>query len=57
MADEGKLIVVKAAIKEVVSKFTYDGIHVGSYITDEELTQVATAAIKASDDYDAAPSI
>jgi hypothetical protein len=54
---EGKLIAVKAAVKEAVSKFNYMGINVGSYITDDEVTQVATAAIKASDDYDNAPSI
>jgi hypothetical protein len=53
----GKLVAVKAAIQKVVNTFTYMGISVGSHITDEELTQVATAAIKAGDDFDNAPSI
>ncbi len=46
-----KLMAVKVAIQKVVNTFTYMGISVGSHITDEELTQVATAAIKAGDDY------
>jgi hypothetical protein len=53
----GRLAAVKVAIKEVVDTFTYMGVHVGSYITDDELTQVAQASIKARDDFDNAPSI
>ena len=53
----GELIAVKLAVQKVVNTFTYMGVSVGSHITDDELTQVATAAIKAMNDFDNAPSI
>lgn len=54
---KAKLLVVKAAIQKVVETFHYMGISVGDHITDDELTQVATAAIKAGDGFDNGPSI
>ena len=52
-----KLTTVKAAIQKVVNTFTYMGISVGSHITDEELTQVANAAIQAGDNFDGGQTI
>jgi hypothetical protein len=51
------LAAVKLAIQNVVNTFTYLGVSVGSHITDDELTKVATAAISALDTVRAAPSI
>ncbi len=53
----GKLLAVKTAIQKVVNTFTYMGVSVGSHITDDELTQVATAAIKAGNDFDNAQTL
>jgi hypothetical protein len=53
----GKLLAVKTAVQKVVNTFTYMGVSVGSHITDDELTQVATAAIKAGVDFDNAQSL
>jgi hypothetical protein len=49
--DPNLVIVVAAAVKAAVSKFTYMGINVGSYVTDDECSQVAIAAIKAAAAY------
>lgn len=53
----GELIAVKAAVHKVVGEFSFKGIKVGSYVTDEEITEVAVAAIKARDEYYSADSI
>lgn len=55
--DPNELAAVEIAIRTSTKDFTYDGINVGSYITDAEITQVATAALVASMNYRAAPSI
>ena len=59
MADikEEEVIVVAAAVKKTAGGFTYMGINVGSYITDDECRQVATAAITALDSLRAAKTI
>ena len=55
--DPNELVAVGIAIKAVVSGFTYDGINVGSYVTDDEINQLATAALVASINYRNAPTI
>jgi hypothetical protein len=52
-----KLIAVKVAVRKVVSGFSYHGINVGSYVTDDEITQVAAAAIQAIADLSNARTI
>lgn len=54
---DGELMVVKLAVAAVVGEFSFRGIKVGSYVTDEEITQVAVAAIKALDSYRNSTSI
>ena len=49
--DPNLVIAVAAAVKEAASKFTYMGINVGNYITDEECAQVARAALQAEVDF------
>lgn len=55
--DANEVAAVAAAIKKTVATFTYMGINVGMYVTDDECNQVATAAIVASNNYRKAPSI
>jgi len=55
--DPNRLTAVKLALKAVADTLTYDMINVGKYVTDDELAQMATAAIEADDAYGAAPSI
>lgn len=52
-----ELLVAQLAVKETASTFTYMGINVGSYITDEECQQVATAVIAAIRNYRAGRNI
>lgn len=55
--DPNEVAAVTAAVKKTVSGFTYMGINVGSYVTDEECREVALAAILAGNNYRNAPSI
>ena len=55
--DPNELAAVKIAVGNVVKTFTYAGLNVGDYVTDDELNQVATAALVASINYRAAPFI
>ncbi len=55
--DIDKLIAVKVAIKKETDTMVFMGFNVGEHITDDEITKVAVAAIKAASDYDKAPSI
>jgi hypothetical protein len=55
--DPDEVAAAAAAVKETVNTFTYMGIPVGMYVTDEECKQVATAAITAAKKYRNAPSI
>lgn len=49
--DPNEMAAVKIAIREAVKGFTYMGISVGSYITEDMLQQVAFAALTASANY------
>jgi len=49
--DPDELAAVMIAIREVVKTFTYNGIPVGTFVTDEEVQNVAIAAIQSLDDY------
>ena len=42
----------KNAIRSTVGEFTYMGIHVGSYVTDEEVERVAINVLNALIDVD-----
>ncbi len=55
--DPEELAAVKIAVREATKDFTYAGVSVGSYITDDEITQVATAALAASANYRSSPKI
>ena len=55
--DPNELAAVKIAIREATKDFTYDGINVGSYIPDDEIGQVATAALVASANFRSNPAI
>lgn len=55
--DPGKLAAVVAAVKGAVQPFTYMGVHIADHVSDDELTQVATAAIVAASDFDSGNSI
>lgn len=55
--DPDELAAVKIAILDAVKDFTYDGIKIASVITDAEITQVATAAVAAGQNYRNAPAI
>lgn len=53
-----KLQAAQSAVKQVTSTFTYSAMgmtfNVGNYITDEEVTQVAAAVLKAITEVEAA---
>lgn len=55
--DPDLVTAVAAAVKETASQFSYAGVMIGGYITDEQCRAVATAAIIAANNYKAAPSI
>ena len=49
--DVNELAAVKVAIREIVDTFTFGGVNVGTHVTDEQIQQVATAALAASINY------
>ena len=55
--DPNELAAVKIAVGDVVKTFTYAGLNVGDYVTDDELNQVATAALAASINFRSNPAI
>lgn len=55
--DPDRVAAAQLAVKTVVSTFTYDGINVGSKVTDDECNQVAVAVMAALSTYDTAQSI
>ena len=55
--DPDRVAAAQLAVKTVVSTFTYDGINVGSRVTDDECNQVALAVLDALTTYDTAKSI
>lgn len=52
-----ELLVATVAVKETASKFTYAGVNVGAYVTDDECRQVAIAVLMAVANYRAGTSI
>ena len=55
--DPDELLVAQLAVKNTAGTFTYMGVNVGSYITDAECQQVATAVIAAIENYRAGKDI
>lgn len=55
--DPDMVAAMTMAVKETASKFSYAGISIGSYITDEECREVALAALVAANNYKSARSI
>ena len=55
--DPNEFAAVKIAVSNVVKTFTYADISVGDYVTDDELNQVATAALIASIKFRSNPAI
>ena len=51
--DPDRVAAAQAAVKNAVADFTYAGINVGTYVTDEECNTVAVAVIAALASYDA----
>jgi hypothetical protein len=49
--DVNELAAVKVAVRGVVNTLTYLGVNVGTHVTDDEITEVATAALMASISY------
>lgn len=55
--DPGEIDAVQIAVRAVVNTFTYDGFNVGSRVTDEQIREVASAAVAAGNEYRAAKPI
>ena len=55
--DPDRLAAAVAAVRQVVSGFTYDGFDVGSRVTDQECSAVAVAVMAALASYDASKPI
>ena len=51
--DPGEIAVAATAVREVVNTLTYWGQSVGSYVTDEQCTALATAVVTAIENYKA----
>ena len=55
--DPDRVAAAQAAVRQVVSGFTYEGFNVGSRVTDQECNTVAVAVMAALATYDAAKQI
>ena len=55
--DPDRVAAAQAAVKQTVSGFTYAGVNVGNYVTNEECNAVAVAVMAALNAYDAAKPI
>ena len=55
--DPDRVAAAQAAVKQTVSGFTYAGVNVGNYVTDQECNAVAVAVMAALNAYDNAKPI
>jgi hypothetical protein len=55
--DPDEVTAVQIAVRNLVNTFTYAGMNVGKYVSDQELAQVASVAVAAAAQYRNAKSI
>ena len=55
--DPNRVAAAQLAVKQTASEFTYMGVKVGDYITDDECNKIAVAVLAALAAFDSAKSI
>ena len=55
--NQDEVAIVIDAMKPVIAKMTYMGIAIASHVTEQEYRDLATAVVKALDDFRDAPGI